>query len=34
MALSISNIVSVSKMGKNYYLQMFLECKYTIKEKR
>ena len=32
---SIISIDSVFKMGKSYYLQVFLEeCKYFIKEKR
>ena len=34
ICLSVILIDSVLKMGKNYYLQVFVkECKYTVKEK-
>ena len=34
VCLSVILIYSIPKMGKNYYLQVFLEeCKYIVKEK-
>ena len=34
ICLSVILIDSVFKMGKNYDLQVFLECKCTVKEKK